>query len=81
MTRMNPPTRGTPSSKALFWFLAWHKSEFKEPFAFATQKEIAEAAGISEDAVSRIMRDPPEWLRTDGRRAYIDQEKIRNTEL
>lgn len=76
LSRMQPPTEGTPSSKALFWFLAWHLAEFKAPFEAATQKELAEAAGISEDSISRIVRDPPEWFRYDGRKAYIDKSKV-----
>ncbi len=78
LTRMQPPTTGTPSSKILFWFLAWHLAEFKEPFEFHTQKELAQASGVSEDALSRIIRDPPGWFGYDGRRAYIERSKLDN---
>jgi hypothetical protein len=56
---MQPPTHGTPSSKALFWFLAWHKSKFNEPFTFTTQKKITKTTKISKNAISRIIKNPP----------------------
>lgn len=73
---MQPPETGTPTSRVIFWFLAWHQTEFKKPFEFFTQKELAEAAGISEDAMSRIFKNPPAWFLSDGRKARIkDLEK------
>lgn len=69
---MQPP-EGTPSGKALFWFLAWFESTNGPAFEFATQKHLAETVGISEDAVSRIFRNPPEWLKHDDRKASIKE--------
>jgi DNA-binding Lrp family transcriptional regulator len=51
-------------------------SEFNEAFRFNTQKELAQAAGISEDALSRIIHKPPGWFVYDGRKASVDRTKV-----
>jgi hypothetical protein len=68
---ITPPAEGSPSSRALFWFLTWFDCKHGKAYSFETQKELANAAGISEDSVSRIIRSPPAWFIYDGKKASV----------
>ena len=62
----NPPTGTTVTGRALFWFLTWYAERYGKPYHYDTQKELARAAGVSEDAVGRILKTHPAWLEIDG---------------
>jgi len=58
------PPKGVRSGQiGLFWFLAWYQERTGEPYTYKTQTELAEASGISQSTISRIVHDDkPKWL-------------------
>jgi hypothetical protein len=76
LAKMEPPKVDRHSVHlAVFWFLAWHQAEFRQPYTFGTQAEFAAAAGVSPSVISDLIRIyKPSWLRVNARQAQLSTE-------
>ena len=71
MRKLMEPPKGKPTTKVVFWFLAWHREKYGEPFRFVLQKELADASGVSDRAISDLVNNPPSWFVYTGRSADV----------